>query len=448
VKKLIVLLFFVGAVLAVGAYYNHWSTSEPKLPPRDAFKAARVEHGWLAEAVTTTGVVQPKYPAAVGSEASGRVVKIYEAADFNRRVEEGQALLQVDDRIPRRRLEQAEKLVESADASIAAAQASLDGARSALDYQKELRDKQTGVRAQFLEAEYKFKAAEAALKAARGQKAQAEAARDLAKDALDLTRVKSPIAGTIIDRKVVQGQLVGPAAGTLFTIVPDLKRVEVHAQVAEGDVAKLQGGQDAYFNVTDFANGTSDSEDKVFWFKGKVLQVRLMPVAPPSGQQGASFYTAIIDVQNEQAPATKEWRLRPGMSVSVDIIFRPPVEVWKLPLEAVDFELNDHYQTPEAKARLKKWEETPGDPTGKTIWIMTARGRPWPVQVKTGFKGRPLPNGSTTRSLPEYYSVLDWGDLQPAPDRYDQKTWPEVITEAPPYKERGLFELPKLSKVF
>ena len=66
-------------------------------------------------------------------------------------------------------------------------------------------------------------------------------------------------------------------------------------------------------------------------FSAKVEDIRLTPI----NAHGAVFYEAIIEVKNEQDPDTHEWRLRPGMTASVDIIRREHEKVWKVPTAAL-----------------------------------------------------------------------------------------------------------------
>ena len=73
---------------------------------------------------------------------------------------------------------------------------------------------------------------------------QQESAIALAKTNLDYTVIKSPVDGTIIERRVNIGQTVVSSmnAPSLFLIAEDLRRMEVWAAVNEADIGQLRGG--------------------------------------------------------------------------------------------------------------------------------------------------------------------------------------------------------------
>src|SRR5262249_23175269 len=123
VKKLLVLLVLLGMALTGVAYW----VSHPKspLPAEDEYKFASAEFGSMTESVSATGLLQPTDVIAVGSELSGKVISIHPQADFNKTVEEGEPLLQLDDSMARQALAEADAAVASAEASVSAARADL-----------------------------------------------------------------------------------------------------------------------------------------------------------------------------------------------------------------------------------------------------------------------------------------------------------------------------------
>src|SRR5262249_46155296 len=65
------------------------------------------------------------------------------------------------------------------------------------------------------------------------------------------TVIRAPIDGVVIDRTVDVGQTVAASlqAPTLFTIAPDLRAMEVHANVDEAEIGRVVAGQDVSFTV-------------------------------------------------------------------------------------------------------------------------------------------------------------------------------------------------------
>ena len=99
-----------------------------------------------------------------------------------------------------------------------------------------------------------------------------------AKLAHDLTHIKvpgiTPISQgmprrefLILERKIQEGQMVGPQGGPLFTLAGSLDVVELHTQVAEGDINRVHKDLKAVFTVKDFHD--DDTE-----FQGTVKEIR------------------------------------------------------------------------------------------------------------------------------------------------------------------------------
>src|SRR5262249_4476253 len=86
----------------------------------------------------------------------------------------------------------------------------------------------------------------------------------------------------ILERKVQEGQLVGPQSGPLFVLAGSLQAVEVHAQVAEGYINKVRRGLEVLFTVSTYA-------DEEVEFRGVVKEIR--PQA--TNLKGAVYYDTI-----------------------------------------------------------------------------------------------------------------------------------------------------------
>jgi hypothetical protein len=301
--------------------------------------------------------------------------------------------------------------------------------------------------------------AEAALDTAKVQLQEAEEARRQADDALRRTEVRAPVLAdgptaappapglgavaaaaapargkrtfTVLDRKVSLNQMIGPpASACLFTLAGDLARMRVEAQAAEGDVHKITRGQPAEFTASNAGDGVV--------FRGRVEDVRLTPVS----ERGAVFYDVVIDAANQRDPATNEWRLRPGLTASVDVQLRVHEKAWKLPAAAISFQVDAAAQTDAAKARLARWQAMPDRDDWRPVWVVGGDNRPQPVLVRTG--GRDA-RGEPGVQDPQFVEVLEWDpELQPRPAGGDPATYPHVIIGMPPARHGGLFNGPKI----
>jgi HlyD family secretion protein len=438
VKKLLLILVLLGTVLVVGTYWlNHARSGHNG---EEGFTLASAEWGSIAETISATGLVQPQEVIAVGSELSGRVVEIFPRAKINDEVREGEPLLKLDDRLAQLKLDQARTAVQLAETDVQRAEAARDAAQLRVRKLRELLEKEVGYQKDLDEAQIQLRVAETAIREAQLKVEQARLAQRQAQVGVDLTIVRAtagantatePSAGnrsfTIIDRKVFPGQLIAPpVSAQLFTLASPLGQMHVHAQVSENDVGKVRQGLPATFTVYAY----TEEEAR---FDGQILEIR-----QPSTVHGAVFYDTIIDAANKRDPKTGEWQLRPGMTAAVDIILRKHSRVWKVPTAALSLQLDEHYQTEAARAKLVEWQSHSNYDDWKPVWMLDSQGKPWPIFVRIGGHNAA---GETGIEDGQYDEVLEWDpQLEPKPDPKDRATYPPLLTGAPPARKRGYIE--------
>jgi HlyD family secretion protein len=442
VKKLLIALLVAGLLLAGVAWKVSRSNSNGG---QEEYTFAAAEFGTMKETVGATGALQPKDVVAVGSQVSGQVVEISSAADANKMVREGDALLKLDDRAARQKLDQAESLLRMAKADVVRAEAMRDIAQIELGRQHELRKSNLVPEREVERAKNQVKAAEAGVEAAQAKASEADVARQMAQLGLDLTTVRVPgtndrVAGpsqekpeyTVMERKVVLGQLIAPpASAQLFTLASDLGNLQVHAQVSEDDIGKIGVGKAATFTVYAYP------QDEV-QFQGKVVEIRPMP----ANVHGLVFYDTIIDVANERDPKTREWKLRPGMTATVNIILRTHNDAWKIPTQALEFQPEERSRTEAAKAKLSTWQKREDADHWKPVWILDAKKQPWPIFVRIGGK-----NAAGEKAITDgrFNEVLEWDpEITPSLDAKNPATFPKLITGGPPGNEAGILNPPPL----
>jgi HlyD family secretion protein len=444
VKKLILALALLMIVLAGAAYWV--STPRSSGPGDEGFTLQPVEWGMLTDSVGATGQVQPKEVAAVGSEASGKVIRIYPAAEVWHSVTAGQPLLELDRSIVEIKLKQVKAVVRTAEADVARAEAARESAELAVKRAKELL-KAGGLQRDVDLAEAQLKVAQTSVVAAEAKVNEARVAVSLAEEGLGLLTVRAPIDGVILERKVVKGQLIGPpASAQLFTMAGSLEQMEVHAQVAEGDISRIRLKLPVEFTVYAYSDGNVRFSNKDTSTEDcTVTQIRPMP----NNIHGAVFYDTVITARNRKDPQTHNWMLRPGMTAAADIIVRRHDPVWKVPTQALNFQLDEHYQSAEAKAQLADWPQRHGaSDDWKPVWIMKEK-KPWPIFVRTGgtYKDGPY-QGQTGIKDGQSFEVLEWDpELKPRPEPNAPQTYPQLIIGEPPVKKPGLFDQPSRFKL-
>jgi len=425
VKKLVVLLIVIAAGLAAGAYWIN--NSRRAAAGEDGYTFGSTEFGSMTEAVSANGVLKPRDIVLVNSKIAGEVVEIGPSATFNKVVEEGDPLLKLEDSLVRERLEQAKDEVQQAEADVSVRKDARDAAKVDVEHAEDLHKSNNINEAELRKARLKLKAADTAVHAAEIKVSQARKALEQAQLTLGWMTIRVPVTSSsggqkkrkfvVIDRKVELGQQVGPQSPTpLFTLASDLTELELDAQVAEGDIGKVHPGLSTDFTVSTFS-------DTDVHFRGQVSEVRLAP----TNVHGAVFYDAIIEVKNEQDPDTHEWRLRPGMTASVDIIRRKHENVWKVPTAALSFQPDERQLTDSARSKLARWQERNDRNDWKPVWVLDANKKLAPLFVRVNGKSA---RGETGIKDAQFTEVLEWDpEMQPAPD---SKAPPRVVIAAPP----------------
>ncbi|HEX3477921.1 MAG TPA: efflux RND transporter periplasmic adaptor subunit [Kofleriaceae bacterium] len=207
-------------------------------------------------------------------------------------------------------------LVELSSPELVQARAELEAARSRLEIARKNADRKRALAADRLVPEREVIEAEAALSEADATyKVAASALRKFGSAAGEaVLAIRSPIAGTVIERSVVQGQLADPSK-TLFRI-GDLSTLWLHAHVFERDAVRVQPGRTA---TATFAALPGKSTEAIIQWIGREVD--------------ASSRTIDIrlDVPNLDGV------LRPGMSATVSIPLDDtgPNEVVTIPAAAV-----------------------------------------------------------------------------------------------------------------
>jgi multidrug efflux pump subunit AcrA (membrane-fusion protein) len=432
VKKLFVLLLIAG-IAGTGLYLWRFGPRNHALT-ESHLTFAPLQITTMRDIVSATGMLEACEPIVVGSEMPGVVQGV--VGKINQVVTEGAVLAYLDDRKVKLKREEADNGVRTARAALLQAESLRDAAEVALKRENEVANT-GGFRSDKEQAEAHAKAARAGVQAALARVEVAVTAQKEAQLALDMTLIKVPgplSSGPkreflILDRKVHEGQMVGPQGQPLFVLASGLDRMDVHAQVAEGDVNKVKRGQVAIFNVTTFA-------DEEMEFRGTVKEIR--PQA--NNIKGGIYYDTVIEVVNQKDQNSGEWQLRPGMTVSVDILRREHKGVWRVPVAALNFPLEDAYHSAGVKERLAQWRERPDAKDWNVLWTWdAAKQGPWPLFVRVNG----LKNGEPGLKDSEGNEVLEW-----EPGREPSRAAaPQVIIAAPPAKTPGFFDKPANIKV-
>ncbi|MGW8256684.1 MAG: efflux RND transporter periplasmic adaptor subunit [Thermoguttaceae bacterium] len=302
--RIVLIVIVIIALLGGGAiYYTKYVVDEPTTN----FRTVEVERGDLFATIAATGTLEPEELVDVGAQVVGKIKKFgtdphdpqhKKTVTYTTEVEEGTVLAYIDDLVYKAQFEQAQAAVLRAEADLKQLQAKLLQAERDRKRAEELRSIKDipGVDRPIkgiADSDYDLavanhEVAKANLEVGKAVVAQTHAALELARSNLGYTIIKSPIKGTIIDRRVNIGQTVaGGSLNTpsLFLIAKDLRRMEVWAQVNEADIGQIRMGMPVTFTVDAFPKQE---------FHGKVSQIRLNAKM----SQNVVVYTVVVTTDN------------------------------------------------------------------------------------------------------------------------------------------------------
>lgn len=208
---------------------------EPKVPakteaaPSQALeiegRLAPVRKVRLPLSESAVGTIRAVHETTIGSKLLARVVEVHLKA--GQKVQPGDVLIRLDDTDLRAKLQQANAEVASAEAVYR--QATADERRYA-----QLVKTRTISPQQYDSVVATLQSAEAELRRARAAVHEVQAT-------LDWATIRSPIDGTVIDKKVAVGDMVTP--GQMLVTLFDPKHMQLVASVRESLTRRLQVGQ-------------------------------------------------------------------------------------------------------------------------------------------------------------------------------------------------------------
>ena len=367
-RKFGILLVVVLAVAGGGVGY--WRYRAARAVPEVQYKTATVEPRKISARVTASGTLQATVTVQVGAQVSGRISKLN--ADFNSTVKKGQLVAKIDPQLFMAAVEQGNANYAAAKAGLVRAQAQEKDAQLVFARTKALSDQGLAAASELQTAETNVSVTGAATQVAKAALEQAGASLHQAQVNLSYTDIFSPIDGTVISRNVDVGQTVAASlqAPVLFTIAEDLRKMQVHTSVAEGDVGRLQTGMDATFTVDAFPGQR---------FKGKVGQIR----NAAQTVQNVVTYDAVIEVENT------DLRLRPGMTASVTIVWSEKDDVLGVPNAALRFRLPAELASgssahPSASSARGEARASRGAASETRNVYVLRGGKPETLSIKTG----------------------------------------------------------------
>ncbi len=295
-----VLILVVLAAAGGGGYFYY---SHGRTPPV-TYNTTTVTRGELTKLVTATGTLNPVVDVTVGSQVSGRIIKLN--VDFNSVVKSNEVIAEIDPMTYQAAVEQAT--------------ADLANAKANLELQQVQADRSSDLFTNKLISASDYDTAIATLHEAEASVKIKQASLNNALVNLNYCKILSPVDGVVISRAVELGQTGASSFSTptIFQIANDLTKMQIDSTVAEADVGSIAEGQPVEFTVDAYP-------DRVF--HGSVRQVRNSPTTV----NNVVTYDCVIGVTNA------DYKLKPGMTANVSVIVAQRENVLAIPNSALHF---------------------------------------------------------------------------------------------------------------
>lgn len=366
-----------------------------------SFRTGVVQRTDLLQTVEATGTLEPEEVVDVGAQVIGRIKSFGldprgendpkfkgKPVDYRSEVMEGTVLAVIDDSVYVAQRNQALAAYERAKADLVQMEARL--AQADAEWQRAQRLRTLSVKglsaigkgegmeirgisdADFVLAKSNYEVAKANIEVGKAAIAQQKSTLDLAETNLGYTIIKSPVEGTILDRRVNIGQTVVASlnAPSLFLIAKDLRKIQIWASVNEADIGGLKVGTPVSFTVDAFPDES---------FSGVVEQVRLNAKMT----QNVVLYTVVVSTDNA------DLKLLPYLTATLQFEIARRDGVLTVPNTALRYnppaELIAAEPTPPSASDADK-RQTPDDSQG-TVWVRKGN-RLTPIDVKLGVSDR------------------------------------------------------------
>lgn len=288
-----VLLGFAAGVVALMYWLaGGWSpkvssTAGAGLSPPAAEVAGRFVPARLVDVAhfeSAVGTVRAVHETSIGSKLLARVVEANLKA--GQQVKRGDVLVRLDDTDLRAKLLQAKAAVTAAEAI--RNQAAIDENRYGQLIQSRAVSRE----------QYDQKVT--ALRSADANLAGAKEAANEAQASLDWATIRSPIDGTVIDKKVSVGDMVTP--GQLLVTLFDPKHMQLVASVRESLTHRLRLGQDIGVQVEGLHKQCSGTVSEIVpeaQSASRTFQVKVAGPCPP-GVYSGMFGRILVPLPKEQ----------------------------------------------------------------------------------------------------------------------------------------------------
>ena len=315
-RSLLFLPILMGIFLLIPACQGdakNVQTKNEKLIP--SVEAIQARHGSLPLSERLTGVVRARNQVEIFPEINAAIVEVrVENGDI---VEKGQPLVLLRDRKFQERLKQAKANYQITQAQSKQAQARLKEVQSELKRMESLAEKELVSDAELEEIQTRAVSEEANVELAKARVEQALASVEESQSDLSETIIRAPISGTVGNRNAEVGMIVSP--GTRLFTMGQLDNMKIEVVLTDRMLSYIEVGQRSEIFSDVLPSGMASAP-----------LTRISPFLHPVTHSTI----AEIDLKN---PGES---LKPGMFVTVDVMYGESEQATLIPLSAL-------YENPE-----------------------------------------------------------------------------------------------------
>jgi len=326
----------------------------------------------IVQTVNAIGKVQPEFMVTISSEASGEIV--YLGVRDGDTVRRGDLLVNIAPDLVQTQLDQMTAAMESAKSAITIAKAELERTEADLKRITELYKKDYATREEMDRAEAAFRSAAARYQQSKSEYDRSRGMYRQSAAQASRTSISSPMDGVVTYLAVEKGEkVVGTQQmqGTEMMRIADLSVMNAWVDVDENDVALISVGDTARIRIDALPDTT---------YVGIVYEISHSPKTSLAGTQDE-----VVNYEVRVRFKDVDHRMRPGMSVSVDIETETRADVLAVPIQAVTVDRGQLKQDVKENWRVtdKKEEKKKKDTPQSIVWT-TDGASVQPRAVETG----------------------------------------------------------------
>ncbi len=324
-KKRLILIAVLALVLGLGGWAAY-SRQKGKAVP---VLAAKVETQDIVSKVTANGKIQAENKVEMSALVMGQIVNL--AVREGDRVRKGDFLLQIDRNRAAAEEAGSDAALRASLSDRASAKATLEQAERELERARRNYEARIVSEADFQRAGSEVETARAAFEATHNRVDQTRAGLNANRDTLSKTTVRAPIDGVVTTLRVKAGEVtvIGTMnnPGTRLLTISDMASVEAVLMVDETDTPTVQVGQKALLLIDAYPGHT---------FESIVTEVGNSPILRDDPDlQGLATTSDAINFKVKAKVLAPPPGIRPGFSVTADIITGTKAKVAAVPLAAV-----------------------------------------------------------------------------------------------------------------